>query len=149
MTMTLMNPSVIAVLLDAPFATASAMPQSTDLAVAAGTSLTYDLEGTLLVRSADFTAAGVVVGVAWPEGCVDGVAEIVTGAGRTEGNVGDDFAAPAVMLPDAGSWPVTVRATFTTDVYAEGSFAVTLASSDGVTEVSAGAGSWLRVWALG
>ncbi len=141
------SPPVATVLLNESFTTTSPTPQATELVAPAGPSVTYVIEGAILVRSAD-PAVDVHVGIAWPDGCLDGVAEIVTDAGRTIGNLGAPVAAVASLLDD-GSWPVTVRATFVTGVYAEGALAVTLASADGATEVTAAAGSWLRVWALG
>ena len=44
---------------------------------------------------------------------------------------------------------MTTYATFTAGEEPSGSFVITVASSDGVTEVSAGSGSWLSVMALG
>ena len=146
----LQNPAVTAVLLTEPLTTSSATPQSTDLTAAAGSLMTYAVEGTLLLSSADPELAGAVVGIAWPNGCTDGVATIgVGGVVTTEGNISANLAADPAVHPGPGSWPATVRATFVTGESPSGSFVVTVASSDGATEVSVGAGSWLRVWALG
>ena len=145
----LQNPAVTAVLLTEPLTTSSATPQSTDLTAAAGSLMTYAVEGTLLLSSADPELAGAVVGIVWPNGCLDGVATIEVGGVVTEGNIGANLAADPAVHPGPGSWPATVRATFVTGEAPSGSFVVTVASSDGATEVSVGAGSWLRVWALG
>ena len=145
----LQNPAVTAVLLTEPLTTSSATPQSTDLTAAAGSLMTYAVEGTLLLSSADPELAGAVVGIVWPNGCLDGVATIEVGGVVTEGNIGANLAADPAVHPGPGSWPATVRATFVTGESPSGSFVITLASSDDVTDVSIGAGSWLRVWALG
>jgi len=147
--MTLQNPAATAVLLTDPLTTSSVTPQSTDLTVAAGSFTTYAVEGALLLSSADPEVAGAVVGIVWPNGCTDGVASVEIADVVTEGNIGANFAADPATPPGPGSWPATVRATFTTGEEPSGSFVVTIASSDGVTEVSVGAGSWLSVMALG
>lgn len=132
-----------------PLTADSDVAQSTDLAVIPTPSTTYVLEGMLLLSSADPELAGAVVGIVWPNGCLDGVATIEVGGVVTEGNIGANLAADPAVHPGPGSWPATVRATFVTGESPSGSFVVTVASSDGVTDVSVGAGSWLRVWALG
>lgn len=146
--MTLQNPAATAVLLTDPLTTSSVTPQSTDLTVAAGSFTTYAVEGALLLSSADPEVAGAVVGIVWPNGCTDGVATIRVGGVTTEGNIGANLAGQP-GAPGPGSWPATVRATFTTGEEPSGSFVITIASSDGVTEVSAGAGAGLSVMALG
>jgi len=132
-----------------PVTADSDVAQSTDLAVIPAPSTTYVIEATLLLASTDPGIAGAVVGVAWPNGCADGVATIEIGGVATEGNVGANFAAQPGSPPGPGSWPATVHATFTAGEEPSGSFVLTVASSDGVTEVSVGAGSWLSVMALG
>jgi len=124
-------------------------PQASDLTCAPVAGVTVAVEGVLLVRSADHAVAGPAVGIAWPYGCTDGVGEIVIGDASAAGNISAPFAVETATLPDAGSWPVSVRATFTAGGSPSGGFGITLASSDGATEVSIGAGSWLRVWVLG
>lgn len=148
MTTSYPNPSMSMKVLTEPVTADSDAPQSTDLAVIPAPLTTYVVEATLLLSSADPMVAGAVVGVVWPNGCTDGVATITVGGVVTEGNVGANFAAQPGS-PGPGSWPATVRATFTTGEEPSGSFVITVASSDGVTEVAAAAGSWLSVMALG
>lgn len=149
MTTSYPNPSMSVKVLTEPVTADSDAPQSTDLAVIPAPLTTYVVEATLLLSSADPMVAGAVVGVVWPNGCTDGVATIRVAGVSTEGNIGANLAADPAVHPGFGSWPATVRATFVTGESPSGSFVVTVASSDGVTEVSVGAGSWLRVWALG
>lgn len=149
MTISYPNPSIGPVkLLTEPVTADSDVPQSTDLAVIPAPSTTYVVEGTLLLSTTDPELAGAVVGLVWPNGCTDGVATIRVGGVTTEGNIGANLAGQP-GAPGPGSWPASVRATFTTGEEPSGSFVITIASSDGVTEVSAGAGSWLSVMALG
>ena len=148
MTTSYPDPSMSMKVLTEPVTADSDAPQSTDLAVIPAPLTTYVVEATLLLSSADPMVAGAVVGVVWPNGCTDGVATITVGGVVTEGNVGANLAGQP-GAPGPGSWPATVRATFTSGDEPSGSFVITVASSDGVTEVAAGAGSWLSVMALG
>lgn len=143
-----LTPTIIT--LDETFASASSTPQNTDLYCAPAAGVTFAIEAMLMVSSADPDGAAPQIGVAWPDGCARGAAEIVDANGdRTAGNVGAPIQAATAALPDVGTWPMMVRATFVAGDDPSGSFAITLASSDGVTEVRVGAGSWLRVWPIG
>lgn len=148
------DPPASVTILTEPFTTANSAAQDSDLSVVPIAGISYAVEATILVRSTSPAAAAPRVGVAWPSGCTDGVAEIVAAdtAGSTvhaSGNVAADFSVVTSSLPDSDSWPVTVRATFLAGEEASGSFRITLSSSDGTTEVSMRTGSWISSWAMG
>lgn len=109
----------------------------------------YIVEGNLFGRAAA-TTTGVQLGVAWPTGLTDSMAEIralTSSTGRVIA-AGNDAAAFTVVATGVGSttgsWPLTFLASIIAGASPAGTFKLQLASEVNASAVTLRAGSWMR-----
>ena len=110
----------------------------------------YIIEGDLFGRAAA-TTTGVQLGIAWPTGLTDSMAEIralTSNSGRVIA-AGNDISGAFVVLATGvgstnGSWPLTFLATIIAGASPGGTFKLQLASEVNASAVTLRAGSWFR-----
>ena len=131
------------------FTTSLATAQNSLLLFTPAANLNYEFEAVLMIRTATATV-NPRVGLAWPIGLTDGVAEIresqtATTLLSTYGNINAALLSAVGGLPNATqSWPVFIRGMLISGISPSGSLVVQLASETAATNVTIKAGSFIK-----
>jgi len=133
----------------ADFSTTLATVVDTPMAFTPLANLTYEFQAILMLRTAN-NAINPRIGLAWPTGLVDGVAEIqqtntVTANLVALGNIGAPLLIAGAGLPNnTQSWPCSIRGIVKCGASPVGTIKVQLASKTAGTSVTIKVGSYLK-----
>jgi hypothetical protein len=127
----------------------------TGLAFTPAADTTYEFEAMLLIRAATATV-NPRVGLAWPTGLTDGIAQITESQAATGAPLGASGNINAALLVAVGglpnttqSWPVTVWGTLRSGAAPSGTVRIQLASETAGTTVTIKARSFIKFRTLG
>lgn len=133
------------------FTTSSATAvDATGLAFTPALNTKYEFEAVLMLRTAT-TTVNPRVGLAWPTGMTDGVAQIIVSQAATgtplfaHGNINAALLTAVGGLPNTTqSWPSTIKGTVWAGASPSGTVKVRLATETAATNVTIKAGSFIR-----